>query len=312
MKVLVTGGAGFIGSHLVEALVAQDHDVVVLDDLSTGKLQNLAAVAERITFIRGDVADGEVVEAAATGCTLIYHQAAIASVPKTIEDPIRTNAVNLGGTLNVLQAARAVGARRVIFAGSAAVYGDRSDGPVCESDDPNPLSPYAVEKLASEQYTSVWAPLFDLETVTLRYFNVFGPRQDPSSPYSGVISVFVDRCLSSLPCTIYGDGEQTRDFVSVHDVVRANLAAGRIEAPKGLVCNIAGGRSISLNTLYEMISTLVGEPAPVAYGAARRGDVRRSLANVDRARQVLDFSASVSVRDGLAELVEWAKDQRQS
>jgi UDP-glucose 4-epimerase len=304
MKVLVTGGAGFIGSHLVDALVARGDAVVVLDDLSTGHRSNLAAVADQITFIEGTVADLATVEAAMAGCELVFHKAAIASVPASVEAPLATNAVNFGGTLNVLQAARSTGARRVIFASSAALYGD-VDGVACEEGmAPNPQSPYAVEKLGSEHYVRVWADLFELETVALRYFNVFGPRQDPSSVYSGVISIFVDRLRRNLVPTIFGDGEQSRDFVYVGDVVRANLAAATVAAPKGLICNIGRGETTSLNTLYSHLSALLGGPEKAEYAAARAGDIRLSLANVDRAAEALDWRAETTVAEGLAALVD--------
>ncbi|MCA9561643.1 MAG: SDR family oxidoreductase [Myxococcales bacterium] len=307
MKVLVTGGAGFIGSHLVEALVARGDAVVVLDDLSTGKRANLAAVAEKVDLQVGSVADRAAVDRAIAGCEVAFHQAAIASVPKTIEAPVETNAVNFGGTLNVLEAARAAGTRRVIFASSAAVYGDEAPLPVAEDAPVAPLSPYAIEKLCAEHYVRVWAPLFGLETVALRYFNVFGPRQDPKSPYSGVVSIFVDRILKGEAPTIFGDGEQTRDFVAVADVVRANLAAATVDRPEGLVCNVARGEATSLNQLYATLADLAGGAPDALYGPARAGDVRHSRAVVDRARDALGFVAKTPVRDGLAALLDWAR-----
>ncbi len=307
MKVLVTGGAGFIGSHLVEALVARGDEVVVLDDLSTGKRANLAAVAGQVDLQVGSVADRAAVDRAIAGCAIAFHQAAVASVPKTIEAPVETNAVNFGGTLNLLEAARAAGTRRVIFASSAAVYGDEAPLPVAEDAPVAPLSPYAIEKLCAEHYVRVWAPLFGLETVALRYFNVFGPRQDPKSPYSGVVSIFVDRILKGEAPTIFGDGEQTRDFVAVADVVRANLAAATVEAPKGLVCNVARGEATSLNQLYAALADLAGGAPPPQYGPTRAGDVRHSRAVVDRARDALGFVAETPVRDGLAALLDWAR-----
>ena len=310
MRVLVTGGAGFIGSHLVDALVARGDEVVVLDDLSTGKRENLATVADRVQLIVGSVTDRDAVAAATDGCAVVFHQAAIASVPRTIEAPVETNAVNFGGTLNVLEAARAAGSRRVIFAGSAAIYGDHAPLPVGEDAPLSPLSPYAIEKLCAEHYVRVWAPLFGLETVSLRYFNVFGPRQDPRSPYSGVVSIFVDSLLRGEAPTIYGDGEQTRDFVAVDDVVRANLAAAAVSAPVGLVCNIARGEATSLNRLFATLSSLLGGPAAPRHAEARAGDVRHSLADVTRARDALGFVARTPVEVGLARLVEWARGVR--
>ena len=310
MRVLVTGGAGFIGSNLVDALVARGDEVVVLDDLSTGKRENLAAAGDRARLIVGSVADYDTVLAAAEGCELVYHEAAVASVQRTVEAPVETNQVNLGGTLNVLEAARAVKARRVVFAGSAATYGDNPDLPLREDAKPRPQSPYAIEKLASEQYVKVWANLYGLETVTLRYFNVFGPRQDPGSPYSGVISIFVDRLLRGQVPTIFGDGEQTRDFVFVSDVVQANLLAGTVEGVSGRVFNIAGGGPTSLNQLYGHLRSVIGGAERPNYAEARAGDIRHSLANIDAAREGLGYRPGVPVAEGLARLVEAVRAAR--
>ncbi|MGK0360060.1 MAG: UDP-glucose 4-epimerase [Bradymonadia bacterium] len=303
MRVLVTGGAGFIGSHLTDALCAEGADVRVLDDLSTGHTSNLAASPNAALTV-GSVTDFEMVRRLAEGCEVIFHQAAIASVPRSIEDPRASHAVNVGGTVNVLEAARQAGVRRVVFAGSAAVYGTR-EGAVSESDAPAPGSPYAVEKLASEHYMRMWPGLFGVSTVTLRYFNVFGPRQDPSSPYSGVVSIFADRLRAGRPVTIFGDGEQTRDFVAVDDVVRANLAAAKAQLPGdgALVANVARGQATSLNMLYSALAELLDGPAEPAYGPTRAGDVRHSLANVERAREVLGFAAQTGIQDGLARIL---------
>jgi len=303
MNILVTGGAGFIGSHLVEALVARGHAVTVLDDLSTGHLDHLAAVAHDIRFVRGSVTEPTDVRAAMAGCELVYHEAAIASVPRSIEDPERTHAVNLGGTVHVLEAARQLKVRRVVFAGSAAVYGNR-EGPAQEDHPPSPQSPYAVEKLASEHYLRLWPALYGVETVILRYFNVFGPRQDPASPYSGVVSIFAERLRRGLPITLFGDGEQTRDFVAVADVVAANLRAGEVPAVAGLTANVARGASTSINSLYHTLAGRLGGGAP-QYAPARIGDVRHSLADVTRAREHLGFEAQLSVAEGLDRLVAW-------
>lgn len=303
MNILVTGGAGFIGSHLVEALVARGHAVTVLDDLSTGHLEHLAAVARDIRFVRGSVTEPTDVRAAMAGCELVYHEAAIASVPRSIEDPERTHAVNLGGTIHVLEAARRLKVRRVVFAGSAAVYGNR-EGPAQEDHPPSPQSPYAVEKLASEHYLRLWPVLYGVETVILRYFNVFGPRQDPASPYSGVVSIFAERLRRGLPITLFGDGEQTRDFVAVADVVAANLRAGEVPDVAGLTANVARGASTSINSLYQTLAGRLGGGAP-QYAPARVGDVRHSLADVTRAREHLGFEAQLSVAEGLDRLVAW-------
>lgn len=306
MRALVTGGAGFIGSHLTDALVRQGADVRVLDDLSTGHTANLAESPDAALTV-GSVTDFEMVRRLAEGCDVIFHQAAIASVPRSIDDPRGSHAVNVGGTVNVLEAARQAGVGRVVLAGSAAVYGTR-EGAACETDAPAPGSPYAVEKLASEHYMRMWPQLFDVSTVTLRYFNVFGPRQDPSSPYSGVVSIFVDRLRAGRPVTIFGDGEQTRDFVAVDDVVRANLAAAKAEiaaAPLNgaLVANVGRGQATSLNTLYAILAELLDGPARPGYGPTRAGDVRHSLANVERARDALGFAAQTGIREGLARIL---------
>ena len=310
MRVLVTGGAGFIGSHIVDALVDRGDEVVVLDDLSTGKRENLKAAGDAARLVVGDVGQYEIVREAMTGCELVFHEAAIASVQRSVEAPRLTEAVNLRGTLNVLEAARACRVRRVVFAGSAAVYGDDVELPARERVAPMPLSPYAVEKLASEHYVRVWSTLFELETVGLRYFNVFGPRQDPKSPYSGVISIFVDRLLEGQVPTIFGDGEQTRDFVYVGDVVRANLLAAEVPAAVGGVFNIARGEQTTLNALYGGLAELTDGRSQANHEAPRPGDIRDSLADIDRARSILGFTPQFTVGDGLKLLVAHERAQR--
>jgi UDP-glucose 4-epimerase len=310
MKVLVTGGAGFIGSHIVDALVARGDEVVVLDDLSTGRRENLAAAGDAAKLIVGDVGDRDTVMRAAEGCGLIFHEAAIASVQRTVEAPIQTNAVNVGGTLNVLEAARAHGTKRVVFAGSSAVYGDNPSLPLSEEALPRPMSPYAVEKLASERYMTVWSGVFGVEAVTLRYFNVFGPRQDPSSPYSGVISIFADRLLRGEGAMIFGDGEQTRDFVFVADVVQANLAAASVAEANGGVFNIGRGSQTTIAELYEMIRERVGGGPAATLAEPRAGDIKHSLADIGRARSMLGFEPKVSVGDGLGMLLDYERSQR--
>ncbi len=310
MRVLVTGGAGFIGSHLVDALVARGDVVNVLDDLSTGQRKNLEGASDRATLFVGCVTDLAAVRAAMDGCALVFHQAAVASVQRTIDEPLHTSRVNLGGTLNVLEAAREKGVRRVVFAGSAATYGDNPALPLSESEDPRPMSPYAIEKLASEQYLRVYSQLFAVETVTLRYFNVFGPRQDPSSPYSGVISIFVDRLLRGLTPTINGDGLQSRDFVYVADVVAANLLAASVSGANGGTFNIARGVSTTLIDLYAALSQVIGGPRQPGFAPARAGDIRHSLASISRARNVLGFAPKVELADGLAQLVAAVRASR--
>ncbi len=303
MKVLVTGGAGFIGSHLVDALVARGDAVTVLDDLSTGRRENLATAGGDVRLDVGSVADLDAVTRAVEGCEVVFHLAAVASVQRTVEAPIDTSAVNLGGSLHVLEAARAAGARRVVFAGSAAAYGDNPALPLRESETPRPLSPYAIEKLASEQYMRVWSQLYGLETVTLRFFNVFGPRQDPSSPYSGVISIFVDRLQAGRPATIYGDGGQTRDFVYVADVVRANLLAASVPEASGRTFNVARGEETSVRELYDTLRRLIGGGPEPILAEPRAGDIRHSRADIAAARQVLGFEPAHTVEEGLARLL---------
>lgn len=304
MRALVTGGAGFIGSHLVDALVARGDDVVVLDDLSTGHRENLAGVEGRVDLQVGSVADRDAVAKAVLGCDRVFHLAAVASVQRTVEAPVETNAVNFGGVLNVLEAARAQGVGRVVFASSAAVYGDRGDAKVHEDDTPNPQTPYAIEKLQAERYVRIWPGLLGQDAVALRFFNVFGPRQDPSSPYSGVVSIFVSRLLAGQPVTIFGDGEQTRDFVAVDDVVHALLAAADRPKGDGLVCNVARGEATSVNDLYRHLAEIIGVDAKPTYAPGRPGDIRHSLANNTRLVQDLGVTPRTSVAVGLRRLVD--------
>ena len=302
MRALVTGGAGFIGSHLVDRLLADGLEVRVLDDLSTGHLENLP-VHSALTVVQGDVADLDTVYRAVSGCDWVFHEAAIASVPKTIEDPIASQRVNYGGTVNVLEAARNAGVRRVMFAASAAAYGDLPDQPKSEAMPVKPLSPYAVDKLASEYACQVYHRVYGLETVCLRYFNVYGPRQDPSSPYSGVISLFADRLGRGEAPVIHGDGEQTRDFVFVGDVVEANVRAAKHTDAPGRVVNVATGAAVSLNTLFERMQHIVGADLAPSYGAERAGDIRHSVADVSTAAACLDWSASTPLDEGLSALL---------
>ncbi len=303
MLALVTGGAGFIGSHLVDRLVVEGHAVRVLDDFSTGKRGNLPQDA-RVELWEGDVGDPRAVGAAVQGATWVFHQAAVASVPRTVADPIGTQRTNYQGTLNVLEAARQHGVQRVMFAASAAAYGDLPDLPKREDSPVKPLSPYAVDKLASEYACAVYHQLFGLQTVRLRYFNVFGPRQDPSSPYSGVISIFADRLATGSQVTIFGDGGQTRDFVYVADVVEANLRAAQVPEAAGEVFNIATGRPVTLNGLLRTMCEIVGKPVAPTYAAPRSGDIRHSSADTSRARSVLGWSSAVDLQDGLERLLQ--------
>jgi UDP-glucose 4-epimerase len=301
---LVTGGAGFIGSHLVEALLAEGFAVRVLDDLSSGRRENLGPVAGRVELLVGDVCDESAVARAVEGAEVVFHHAAVASVPKSVDDPIRTHAVNVQGTVNLLDRARRAGARRVVFAASSAVYGDPAELPIRESALARPLSPYALHKYTGELHCRLFTALHGLETVALRYFNVYGPRQDPASDYAAVIPLFIEACRRGKAPTIFGDGEQTRDFVFVADVVRANLLAARSEAAVGTVVNVASGRATSVIELWELVADLCGSPLLPNFAAPRAGDVRDSVADVSGAASRLGFAPEVDLRDGLRATIE--------
>jgi UDP-glucose 4-epimerase len=308
---LVTGGAGFIGSHLVEALVDGGCRVTVLDDLSSGWESNLASVAGRITFLRGSICDRRMVAKAAAGCEVVFHLAAVVSVPKTVDDPLGSAAVNETGSLNVLEAARGARARRVVFAGSSAVYGDEPTLPKREEMPPKPLTPYAVQKRVVEYYLSVYQSLYGLETVGLRFFNVFGPRQDPSSPYSGVISIFMNKALSGELPVIYGDGCQSRDFVFVGDVVQALLSAAKSSSAPGKVYNVGTGKSLTISGLWEMIADLSGSVAKPVNQPPRPGDIPHSLSAIDSAAADLGFVPRVSLETGLGLTLDWYRGSTQ-
>jgi UDP-glucose 4-epimerase len=301
---LVTGGAGFIGSHLVEALLAQGHQVRVLDDLSTGRLENLSDVADRIDFIEGSVQDVAVINRTMADVALVFHLAAMVSVPKSMIEPLEAEFTNTVGALNVLTAAKAAGVRRLVFSSTCAIYGDEPTLPKTEIMLPQPKSPYAISKLAAENYCLLFNQAYNLETVVLRYFNIFGPRQDPSSPYSGVISIFVDKLAQGLVPTIFGDGEQTRDFVYVEDVVRANLLAAEIPEATGEIFNIGTGHPVSLNRLFEHLRHIFNCNQKPNYAPARAGDILQSYAAPTKAKRVLGWSAQVDFEAGLRRLAE--------
>jgi UDP-glucose 4-epimerase len=303
VRALVTGGAGFIGSHLVCALVARGDEVRVIDNLFSGHRENLAGVAGRIDFVEGDIRDAALLAELTRGCALVFHQAAVVSVPYSVAHPEETCDVNIRGTLNVLQAARSAGAQRVLLASSAAVYGDDPALPKREDMVAAPISPYAVEKHTGELYARAFFALHGLPAVCLRYFNVFGPRQDPSSPYSGVISVFARCALHGGPLRVFGDGEQSRDFVFVADVVQANLLAAAAPAATGRVYNVGRGEQTTLNALLETLRRLSGRPLVAEHGPPRAGDIRASVADISRARAELGFAPTTSVADGLAALL---------
>ena len=304
---LVTGGAGFIGSHLVEELVRRGERVRVVDSLVTGYRRNLATVASRVEFIEGDLAQAAVANTAAAGVDYVLHQAAIPSVPRSVTEPVFCHEANVNATLNLLVAARDAGVRRLVFAGSSSVYGNVAVLPTHEDVPLDPLTPYALQKLIGEQYLKLFASLYGLETVTTRYFNVFGPRQDPSSPYSGVISLFIRSLLDGRAPTIFGDGEQTRDFTYVANVVDGVLKACHAPGVAGGVINVATGGRVSLNTLFGTLRSLTGSDVVPTYGPARRGDIRDSQADIGRARALLEYSPTVEFPDGLARTLAWAR-----
>ena len=306
---LVTGGAGFIGSHLAEELLRRGETVRVVDNLSTGKRQNIAHIPS-VEFIEGDLADLDVARRAVKGIDYVLHQAAIPSVPRSVEDPITSNRANIDASLNVLVAARDAGVKRVVYAGSSSAYGNTPTLPKIETMAPAPLSPYALQKLVAEQYCQMFTRLYGLQTVTTRYFNVFGPRQDPSSPYSGVISIFISALCEGRPPTIYGDGEHTRDFTYVANVVDGVLRACTADNASGEVINVATSGRISLNTLFNTIRTLVGSTVEPIYAEPRAGDVKDSQADISKAKRVLGYQPSVTFEAGLAKTVEWYRSSQ--
>ena len=305
MLAVVTGGAGFIGSHLVEALLGVGRPVRVVDNLATGRLSNLDGVRDRIDWVEGDLADPEVALEALQGADVVLHQAAIPSVPRSVEKPLESHQSGPTATLNVLEAARRNGVRRVVFAASSSAYGDTEALPKTESMPPRPLSPYAAGKLAGEHYLHAYANTMGVDGIGLRYFNIFGPRQDPSSPYSGVISLFIKAIREGRSPTIYGDGSQTRDFTYVANVVRANLLA--VDAPgalRGTTVNIGTGHAVSLLDLVDALNRIFGTDLRPDFKSSRAGDVRDSLAALDRARDVLGYAPEVFFEDGLRRTVE--------
>ena len=306
-RVLITGGAGFIGSHLVDGLLSEGCRVTVIDDLSTGHLSNLEHVYEQIIFYRGDIRDQELLIKATEGCDTVFHHAAMVSVPRTVEQPIDAAMINDIGTLLVLETARTMGVKRVVLASSCAVYGDDPELPKYEDMNPKPQSPYAVQKLTGEFNARLYHVLYGLETVSLRYFNVFGPRQDPSSPYSGVISIFLNKAMEREAPVIYGDGKQYRDFIFVKDVVKANLLAAKSDGAKGKIFNIGTGSFILINQLWEMICDMSGRTIEPAFEPPRPGDILESVANIDRAKSVLGFEPEYDFLRGLSATFDWYK-----
>ena len=309
-QALVTGGAGFIGSHLVDTLVSAGCHVMVLDNLSTGHRRNLDRSSDGITFVEGDIRDEELVKELSFGCQVVFHLAAVVSVPQTVTDPIGSADVNEIGTLTVLNAARLNGIQRVILSSSCAVYGDGPELPKQEALPATPQSPYALQKLAGEWYAALFGELYGLNTVCLRYFNVFGPRQDPASPYSGVISIFMQRASLGKTPIIYGDGRQYRDFVFVKDVVAANLLAAAVEEPGSKVFNIGTGQSIQIRRLWEMVAEISGCRVSPEHRTERPGDIRESVADIGQARSKLGFDPRFGFQEGLKLTYDWYRTNR--
>jgi nucleoside-diphosphate-sugar epimerase len=301
---LVTGGAGFIGSHIAEELVRRGEGVRVADSFITGRRENLSHLPG-VELIEGDLADFAVAQRAVAGMDYVLHQAAIPSVPRSVQDPITSNRANVDASLNVLVAARDAGVKRVVYAGSSSAYGNTPTLPKVETMPTAPLSPYALQKLVAEQYCQMFTRLYGLETVTIRYFNVFGPRQDPSSPYSGVISLFIRALVEGRQPTIYGDGGQTRDFTYVANVVDGVLRACTAPEVSGEVVNVATGGRISLNQLFETLKTLTGADVTPIYAESRAGDVRDSQADVSKAERLLGYRPLVALDEGLEQTVAW-------
>ena len=309
-KTVITGGAGFIGSALARALVARGDDVSVLDNFSSGKRENLQDLAGSLAVVEGDILDAGLLDRVFAGAEVVFHEAAIPSVPRSLAAPLASHNANATGTLNVLEAARRCQVRRVVYAGSSSAYGEPPSLPVVETMAPAPLSPYAVSKLAGEQYCRVYARVFGVQTVILRYFNVFGPRQDPNSQYAAVIPRFITSALAGLSPTVYGDGEQSRDFCFIDNVVEANLRAADAEGASGKVFNIACGSGTSLNRILALLGESLGRPVAAHYEPARPGDVRHSLADISQAKAVLGYTAPVDFLTGLARTLAWFGQQR--
>jgi UDP-glucose 4-epimerase len=305
MRALVTGGGGFIGGHLVSRLLREGHDVRVLDNFATGRRENLAEVEGDVDIVEGDIQSYERAHTAVRGCELVFHQAALPSVPRSVQDPLTSNASNVIGTLNVLLAARDSGVRRVVFASSSSIYGANQELPKREHQSALPISPYAVAKQAGESYCRAFSTVYGLETVALRYFNVFGPRQDPRSEYAAVIPKFITALMAGRPPVVYGDGEQTRDFTYVDNVVQANLLAAQAEGVAGRLYNVATGRRVSLNELVRRLRELIGSEVDAVHAPSRPGDVRDSLADVSRAEDELGYDPEVDLDEGLRRTIEF-------
>jgi UDP-glucose 4-epimerase len=309
MRFVVTGGAGFIGSHIVEALVGRGDEVVIIDNLFSGKIENIRHLLgnPKLTFLEGSITDQSHLQKACTGADGIFHQAAITSVPRSIKDPLMSNETNVTGTLNVLVAAQKCGVHKIVYASSSSVYGDTPTLPKRENMVPNPKSPYAVTKLAGEQYLHAFHELYDMNTVSLRYFNVFGPRQDPNSEYSAVIPKFITRILCHESPLIHGDGTQTRDFTFVKDVTQANIRA--MDSSAQGIFNVAYGSRISLAGLAHTVMDIIGEDLPLEYGPPRAGDIHDSVAEISAAQKAFGYTPKFTVKSGLQETVRWYQNK---
>jgi nucleoside-diphosphate-sugar epimerase len=305
MKYLVTGGAGFIGSNIVEELVRRGQSVTVLDDLSAGKESNLAEVRQKITFVKGSITDLETVHKATQGADYVVHLAARTSVPRSVKDPIETNQVNIDGTLNVLVAARDAKAKRVVFAASSSAYGETPTLPKVETMQPEPISPYGVTKYVGELYGQVFGRVYGLENASVRYFNVFGPRQDPTSQYSGVLSRFMLAVIEGEPPTVYGDGEQSRDFTYIDNVVDETLRACEAPGASGKVFNGGTGARITLNQVLKLLEKITGKKIEAKYDPPRAGDIRDSQADVSLAKKILGYTPKVMFEEGLRRTWDW-------
>ena len=302
---LVTGGAGFIGSHLVAGLVERGDSVRVLDNFVTGRRENLAGFGDKVTLVEGDVNDSAVVEEAVRGVEVIFHEAALASVPRSVADPVASNHANVAGTVSLLWAAKRAGVRRVVYAGSSSAYGESEESPKVETIVPSALSPYAASKLAGEMYMRAFQECYDLETVTLRYFNVFGPRQNPKSQYAAAIPLFITALLEDRSPTVFGDGEQSRDFTYVANVVQANLLAADAPGAPGGVFNCGCGASVTVNKVIALINKAFGKNVSSEFAPPRVGDVKHSLADISLARRALGYEPSVTFEEGLAKTIEY-------
>jgi nucleoside-diphosphate-sugar epimerase len=307
-KYLITGGAGFIGSNIAEELVKRGHPVRIIDNFFTGKRENISSFLDKIELIEGDIRDYDACSRALEGVDFVLHQAALSSVPRSIKDPLLTNDINIKGTLNVLLASRDLGVKKFVFASSAAVYGDNSTLPKKEGNVGNPLSPYALSKLVGEKYCWIFSQIFGLSTVCLRYFNIFGPRQDPSSQYAAAIPNFITRMLKGESPTIFGDGEQSRDFAYVFNVVEANILASKAKDVSGEVFNIGCGKETSVNSLVFKLNEILKEKINPSYDEPRPGDIRHSFADISKARKMLKYEPQVLFSKGLEETVLWHKE----